>query len=69
MMPPRKPLIAASCGLEPNRVVHYKPLVDGAIELAEHKPIDFCVILQREQEVAELIEGRDFNWQWLPIRR
>ncbi len=56
-----KAIIAASCGLEPNRVVHYKPLVDGAIELAEHKP-DFCVILQREQEVAELIEGRDFNW-------
>ncbi|MEP1330089.1 propionate-CoA ligase PrpE [Pseudophaeobacter sp.] len=56
-----KAIIAASCGLEPGRVVHYKPLLDGAIELAEHKP-DFCVILQREQEVAELIEGRDVNW-------
>lgn len=56
-----KAIIAASCGLEPGRVVHYKPLLDGAIELAEHKP-DFCVIFQREQEVAELIEGRDFNW-------
>ncbi len=56
-----KAIIAASCGLEPGRVVHYKPLLDGAIDLAEHKP-DFCVILQREQEVAELIEGRDFNW-------
>ncbi|MBU2994716.1 propionate-CoA ligase PrpE [Octadecabacter sp. 1_MG-2023] len=56
-----KAIIAASCGLEPGRVVHYKPLLDGAIELATHKP-DFCVILQREQEVAELIEGRDFNW-------
>jgi propionyl-CoA synthetase len=42
-------------------VVHYKPLLDGAIELSEHKP-DFCVIFQREQEVAELIEGRDYNW-------
>lgn len=56
-----KAIIAASCGLEPNRTVHYKPLLDGAIELATHKP-DFCVIFQREQEVAELVEGRDFNW-------
>jgi propionyl-CoA synthetase len=56
-----KAIIAASCGLEPGRVVHYKPLLDGAIDLAEHKP-DFCVILQREQEVADLIEGRDVNW-------
>lgn len=56
-----KAIIAASCGLEPGRVVHYKPLLDGAIDLAEHKP-EFCVILQREQEVAELVEGRDVNW-------
>ncbi|MDE4176435.1 propionate-CoA ligase PrpE [Phaeobacter sp. PT47_59] len=56
-----KAIIAASCGLEPGRVVHYKPLLDGAIDLAAHKP-DFCVIFQREQEVAELIEGRDVNW-------
>ncbi|KAE9627522.1 propionate-CoA ligase PrpE [Parasedimentitalea maritima] len=56
-----KTIIAASCGLEPNRVVHYKPLLDGAIDLAEHKP-DFCVIFQREQDVAQLIEGRDVNW-------
>ncbi len=56
-----KAIIAASCGLEPGRVVHYKPLLDGAIDLAEHKP-DFTVIFQREQEVAKLIEGRDYNW-------
>lgn len=56
-----KAIIAASCGLEPGRVVHYKPLLDGAIDLATHKP-DFCVILQREQEVAPLIEGRDVDW-------
>lgn len=56
-----KAIIAASCGLEPGRVVHYKPLLDGAIELADHKP-EFTVIFQREQEVAELIPGRDFNW-------
>ena len=56
-----KAIIAASCGLEPGRVVHYKPLLDGAIELASHKP-DFCVIFQREQEVAKLEEGRDHDW-------
>ena len=56
-----KAIIAASCGIEPNRIVHYKPLLDGAIDLADHKP-DFCVIFQREQEVAKLIEGRDFAW-------
>jgi propionyl-CoA synthetase len=54
-------IIAASCGIEPNRVVHYKPLLDGAIDLATHKP-DFCVIFQREQEVAKLVEGRDHEW-------
>ncbi len=56
-----KAIIAASCGIEPNHVIHYKPLLDGAIDLANHKP-DFCVIFQREQEVAHLEEGRDFDW-------
>ncbi|MBU2981771.1 AMP-binding protein [Lentibacter algarum] len=56
-----KAIIAASCGLEPGRVVHYKPLLDGAVELAAHKP-EFTVIFQREQEVAKLTEGRDFDW-------
>ncbi len=56
-----KAIIAGSCGIEPGRVVKYKPLLDGAIEQATHKP-DFNVIFQREQEVAELIEGRDFDW-------
>jgi len=56
-----KAIIAASCGLEPDRVIHYKPLVDGAIELATHKP-EFCVVFQREQEVAKLEDGRDYDW-------
>lgn len=56
-----KAIIAASCGVEPGRVVHYKPLLDGAIDLAHHKP-EFCVVFQREQEVADLIEGRDYDW-------
>ncbi len=56
-----KAILAASCGIEPGRVVHYKPLLDAAIEQASHKP-EFCVILQREQEVAKMVEGRDFGW-------
>jgi propionyl-CoA synthetase len=56
-----KAIIAASCGVEPNRTVHYKPLLDGAIELAGHKP-DTCIILQREQEICDLVEGRDLEW-------
>ncbi|MCA0203684.1 MAG: propionate-CoA ligase PrpE [Proteobacteria bacterium] len=56
-----KAIIAASCGLEPGRVVHYKPLLDAAIDAAQHKPA-FTVIFQREQEVAKLIEDRDFAW-------
>ena len=56
-----KAIIAASCGLEPGRVVKYKPLLDEAIDLAAHKP-EFCVIFQREQEVARLTDGRDLDW-------
>ena len=56
-----KAIIGASCGIEPGRVVHYKPLLDGAIEMAEHKP-DFTVILQRKQEIATLNPDRDFDW-------
>ncbi len=56
-----KAIIAASCGIEPSRVVHYKPLLDGAIDMATHKP-DFCVIFQRKQAVAKLIPGRDVDW-------
>src|ERR671925_2302212 len=43
-----KLIVSASCGLEPGRVVAYKPLLDGAIEMSKHKP-DACLILQREQ--------------------
>ena len=56
-----KAILAASCGLEPGRVVEYKPLLDGAIELAQHKP-DVCLILQRKQHACALIEGRDLDW-------
>ena len=56
-----KAIIAASCGIEPGRVVSYKPLLDAAIEQAAHKP-GFCVIFQREEEVAHLEAGRDLDW-------
>ncbi|SPH20179.1 Acetyl-coenzyme A synthetase [Ascidiaceihabitans donghaensis] len=55
-----KAIIAASCGLEPNRVVAYKPLIDGAIELADHTP-EFTVILQREENPCEL-GVNDVDW-------
>jgi len=56
-----KAIIAASCGIEPDRVVHYKPLLDQALREAAHEPA-FCVIFQREQEVAYLEPGRDDDW-------
>jgi len=57
-----KVLLTASCGIEINRVIEYKPIVDAAIEIARHKP-DTCVVLQRPQATAELQSGRDVDWQ------
>ena len=56
-----KLILSASCGLEPGRIVKYKPLLDEAIGLAGHKP-DACLILQRPQEEATLVPGRDHDW-------
>ena len=56
-----KVILSASCGLEPGRIVKYKPLLDEAIGLAGHKP-DACLILQRPQEEATLVAGRDHDW-------
>ena len=56
-----KVVVSASCGLEPGRVVAYKPLLDGALDLARHKP-DHCIVLQREQEIASLVPARDIAW-------
>jgi len=58
-----KVIVSASCGIEPTRVVEYKPLLDRALELARHQP-DSCVILQRPQVQAELTE-RDLDWRGL----
>jgi propionyl-CoA synthetase len=57
-----KAIIAASCGLEPNRIVEYKPLIDSAIELANYKP-KTVIIFQRPQCKAKLVNGRDYDWE------
>jgi propionyl-CoA synthetase len=54
-------ILSASCGIEVNRVVAYKPLLDGAIQQASHA-VERCVILQRPQARAELTRGRDLDW-------
>lgn len=53
-------VMAASCGVEPSRVVAYKPLLDAALALAVCKPV--CVILQREQGRGAMAPGRDHDW-------
>ncbi len=54
-------IVSASCGVEPNRVVAYKPLLDEAIRLARHKP-ERCIILQRPAQEASMVAGRDLDW-------
>jgi len=54
-------VISASCGIEGQKVIKYKPLLDKAIELSRYKP-EKCIIYQREQVIARLVGGRDFDW-------
>ena len=71
-----KAIVAGSCGIEGAKVIPYKPLLDGAIELAKHKP-SHCVILQRKQGPCAMIPGRDVDWHegvakaravdWVPV--
>ena len=56
-----KAILATSCGIEPGRVIAYKPLIDAAIEQSEHSP-ETVVILQREQQTAALDHSRDCDW-------
>lgn len=56
-----KAIISASCGLEPGRVVAYKPLLDQAISLSAARP-EACLILQREEQRCDLTEGRDHDY-------
>ena len=60
-----KAVLSASCGIEFDRIIPYKPLLDEAIELAEHKPAH-CVVVQRPQAAASLVPGRDLDWvSWI----
>ncbi len=54
-------VLTASCGIEPGRIVRYKPLLDEAIDLARHKP-QACIVVQRPQGEASLEAGRDHDW-------
>ena len=56
-----KVVLTASCGIEPGRLVAYKPLVDNAIDLAKHKPAR-CLVYQRSMVKAELRAERDVDW-------
>lgn len=56
-----KMILTASCGIEPSRIIAYKPLIDEAIETATHKVSD-VILMQRPQCDARLIDGRDHDW-------
>jgi propionyl-CoA synthetase len=57
-----KAILTASCGIEGARTIPYKPLLDEAITLSTSKP-DICLVYQRPQCAASLVEGRDLDWQ------
>ena len=59
-----KVILSASCGIEVQRIVPYKPLLDEAIKMADAKP-ELCIIKQRPMEKAEMIPGRDLDWDEL----
>jgi propionyl-CoA synthetase len=56
-----KVMVTASCGIEISKVIEYKPMLDQAIEKSAHKP-SACIVLQRPEAQASLIEGRDLDW-------
>ena len=56
-----KVIVSASCGIEPGRIIAYKPLLDKAINLARHE-VETCVILQRDEQGCDLTAGRDVDW-------
>ena len=57
-----KIIVSASCGYEPGRVVEYKPLLNKALDLANHKP-NKCIIFQREKNKAKLNPKMDITWE------
>jgi len=54
-------VVSASCGIEPTRVVEYKPMLDHALELAQHQP-RACVIVQRDRHRCAMTPDRDHEW-------
>jgi propionyl-CoA synthetase len=54
-------IVSASCGIEPSRVVEYKPMLDAAIGMSAHPPTH-CVVVQRDRLQCDLVEGRDLDW-------
>ncbi len=56
-----KVIVSASCGIEVEKIIPYKPLLDGAIDMATSKP-DSCIIVQRSMAKADMVPGRDFDW-------
>ena len=58
-----KLIICASCGIDGAKIIEYKPLLDAAIELASdtHK-VEKCIVFQRDQMLATMVEGRDIDW-------
>ena len=59
-----KVVVSASCGIEIEKVIPYKPLLDDALAQSQHQPSS-CIIYQREQLAASMIQGRDHQWQTL----
>lgn len=59
-----KAIIAASCGIEPGRIIDYMPIVDEALSLSPHT-VPNVVVLQRDESLAELKSGRDHDWKAL----
>ncbi|MGV0789012.1 propionyl-CoA synthetase [Mycolicibacterium sp. XJ2] len=57
-----KVVVSASCGIEPSRIVAYKPMLDAALEMSEHPPRN-CVIVQRDRQRCELAPDRDLDWE------
>lgn len=62
-----KVILSASHGIEPHRRVEYKPLLDEAINLADHKP-ESCIIFQRDESKATLVGSRDYDWERLLVQ-
>ncbi|AFM18881.1 acyl-CoA synthetase/AMP-acid ligase [Mycolicibacterium chubuense NBB4] len=54
-------IVSASCGIEPNRAVEYKPMLDAAIGMVRHPP-RYCVVVQRDRHRCGLVDGRDLDW-------